>query len=47
MGIVVIGSLYPTRKDVKLTFPLHMGGGYKLNEGKWFILIGPGISVRL
>jgi hypothetical protein len=47
MGIVVIGSLYPTRKDVKLTFPLHVGGGYKLNEGKWFILIGPGISVRL
>jgi hypothetical protein len=47
MGIVIIGSLYPTRKDVKLTFPLHMGGGYKLNEGKWFILIGPGISVRL
>ncbi len=46
MGIVIIGSLYPTRKDVKLTFPLHMGGGYKLNEGKWFILIGPGISVR-
>jgi hypothetical protein len=47
MGIVVIGSLYPTRKDVKLTFPLHMGGGYKLNEKKWFVLIGPGISVRL
>ncbi len=47
MGIVIIGSLYPTRKDVKLTFPLHVGGGYKLNEGKWFILIGPGISVRL
>jgi len=47
MGIVVIGSLYPTRKDVKLTFPLYFGGGYKLNEGKWFILIGPGISVRL
>ncbi len=47
MGIVVIGSLYPTRKDVKLTFPLYVGGGYKLNEGKWFILIGPGISVRL
>jgi hypothetical protein len=47
MGIVVIGSLYPTRKDVKLTFPLYFGGGYKLNEGKWFVLIGPGISVRL
>jgi hypothetical protein len=47
MGIVIIGSLYPTRKDSKLTFPLHVGGGYKLNEGKWFVLIGPGISVRL
>jgi hypothetical protein len=47
MGIVVIGSISPTRKDLKLSFPLYFGGGYKLNQGKWFILLGPGIRVRL
>jgi hypothetical protein len=44
---VVIGSLYPTTKDVKLTFPLYMGGGYLLKERKFFFLLGPGISIRL
>ena len=47
IGIVVLGSLYPTRKDVKLTFPLYLGGGYQLRSQKWFFLIGPGIQVRL
>ncbi|MCF8381367.1 MAG: hypothetical protein K9H49_17470 [Bacteroidales bacterium] len=47
MSIVVIGSIYPTRKDVKLTFPLYLGGGYMLNKGKWFVLLGPGIRVSL
>lgn len=47
MGVVVIGSISPTRRDLKLSFPLYVGGGYKLNEKKWFILLGPGIRVRL
>ena len=47
MSIVVIGSIYPTRKDVKLSFPLYLGGGYMLNKGKWFVLLGPGIRVSL
>lgn len=47
MSLVVIGSIYPTRKDVKLTFPLYLGAGYMLNAGKWFVLLGPGISVSL
>jgi hypothetical protein len=47
MGLVVIGTLSPTRRDVKLTFPLYLGGGYKLNEKKWFVLLGPGIRVKL
>lgn len=47
IGIVVLGSLYPTTKDVKLTFPLYFGGGYKLSSQKWFFLIGPGIRIRL
>lgn len=47
LSLVVLGTLSPTRRDLKLTFPLYLGGGYKLNEGKWFVLLGPGISVRL
>lgn len=47
MGIVIIGSLFPTSRDSKMTFPLYFGGGYLLNDSEWFILLGPGIRVRL
>lgn len=47
VGLVVIGSLYPTSSDNRLTFPLFMGGGYLLKEKKPFFLIGPGIRVRI
>ncbi len=47
LGIVVLGSVYPTRSDAKLTFPLYLGGGYLLNGGKLFFLLGPGIGIRL
>ncbi|MBO3271025.1 hypothetical protein [Hymenobacter defluvii] len=47
LGIVVLGSVYPTRSDAKLTFPLYLGGGYLVNGGKLFFLFGPGIGVRL
>jgi hypothetical protein len=47
VGIVILGSLYPTTRDVKLSFPLYVGGGYFLKDEKWFFLIGPGIRVRL
>lgn len=47
VAIVVLGSLYPTRKDVKLTFPLYMGGGIWLGTGKPFVVLGPGIRVSL
>ena len=46
IGLVIIGSLYPTTKDVKLTFPLYFGIGYKLKAQKWFGLVGPGIRIR-
>jgi len=46
IGLVLIGSLYPTTKDVKLTFPLYFGVGYKLKAQKWFGLVGPGIRIR-
>lgn len=47
LGIVVLGSVYPTRREAKFTFPLYLGGGYLLSAGKWFYLLGPGIGVRL
>ncbi|MBC6698546.1 hypothetical protein [Hymenobacter sp. BT190] len=47
LGIVVLGSVYPTRSDAKLTFPLYLGGGYLVSTGRLFFLFGPGIGVRL
>jgi hypothetical protein len=47
VAMVILGSLYPTRKDSKLTFPLYFGGGYKLKNQQFFFLIGPGIRVSL
>ena len=47
VGMVILGSLYPTTKDTKLTFPLYVGGGYFLKAEKWFMTIGPGIRVKL
>ncbi len=47
VALVVLGSVYPTRKDVKLSFPLYVGGGYFLGSKKGFILLGPGIRISL
>ena len=47
VAFVILGSLYPTRKDKKLTFPLYFGGGYKLKTQEFFFLIGPGIRISL
>lgn len=48
IGAVLIGALYPTTRDTKLTFPLYLGGGYFIskNENPWFYFLGPGIRVR-
>jgi hypothetical protein len=45
LGIVILGSVYPTRADRKLSFPLFAGAGYFLNANQFFFLIGPGIRV--
>ena len=47
LGAVILGSIYPTSKDTKLSFPLYLGGGFLLDQSKWFLLIGPGIRVKL
>lgn len=47
LAFVVLGSLYPTSKDNRLSFPLYLGGGYKLLDNSWMFLVGPGIRIRL
>jgi len=47
LALVAIGSVYPLNKDgSRLSFPLHMGMGYKWADGRFFFLVGPGIRVR-
>ena len=47
LGIVILGSVYPTRREAKFTFPLYLGGGFLLGTKRWFYMLGPGIGVRL
>ena len=47
LGVVILGSVYPTRREAKFTFPLYLGGGYLLGTTQWFFMLGPGIGVRL
>ena len=47
IGVVVMGSLHPTKSGKKLTFPLYAGFGYFLIKQSPFFLLGPGIRVRL
>lgn len=47
LGIVILGSVYPTRKERRFSFPLYAGVGYFLNEDKFFYLIGPGVRINL
>ncbi|PKR81851.1 hypothetical protein CW751_00495 [Brumimicrobium salinarum] len=46
LGIVLLGSVYPTKKGRRFSFPLYAGMGYFLNESKFFFLIGPGVSIN-
>jgi len=46
LGIVILGSVYPTKKNRRFSFPLYAGMGYFLNESKFFFLIGPGVSIN-
>jgi hypothetical protein len=47
LGIVILGSVYPTRKERRFSFALYAGVGYFLNEDRFFYLIGPGIRINL
>jgi len=47
VGLVFLGSLYPTSSENRLSFPIYIGYGYLLKQQKGFFLIGPGIRVRM
>ena len=47
LALVALGSVYPiNRSNSKLNFPLHIGGGFRMDNSKWFFLVGPGIRIR-
>lgn len=46
LGIVILGSVYPTTKGRKISFPLYFGTGFYLYDSKFFFLIGPGVSIN-
>lgn len=45
LGIVAIASVFTTRKDRKLSFPMYAGFGYFIYEDRFFYLVGPGIRL--
>ncbi len=45
LGLVMLGSVYPTSMERKLSFPLFAGGGYFLNADQFFVLVGLGIRL--
>lgn len=47
VGLVVLGSVFPTKTGSKFSFPLYGGFGYFLRESKFFWVLGPGIGLRL
>lgn len=45
LGLVLLGSVFPTKTGSRFSFPLYGGMGYKFKADKLFFLIGPGIQV--
>jgi hypothetical protein len=46
VGLVALGSVFPTKMSARFSFPLYLGFGYLLKDAKWFYILGPGIQVR-
>jgi len=47
LAVVALGSVYPTRKNAKLTLPLYAGFGYMIQENRFFFVLGPGLRIHL
>jgi len=44
--LTIDNFIKPDRKS-NISFAIHIGGGYLLNNKKWFWLIGPGIIIKI
>jgi hypothetical protein len=44
LGLVVMGSISPFKKNAKFSVPIYLGGGYFVKQGVWFAILGPGLE---
>jgi len=44
LGIVVMGTVQPFRKNAKFSVPIYLGYGYFVKSGRFFEILGPGIQ---
>jgi hypothetical protein len=47
VSIITIDNFIKPDRKSNISFAIHLGGGYLLNNKKWFWLIGPGISINI
>ena len=46
LGIVVMGTIQPFRKNTKFSVPIYFGYGYFVKSGKFFEILGPGLQLN-
>ncbi len=46
IGVVILGSLVPIRRDIRFFVPLYLGGGYLIDAERFFLVFGPGVQFR-
>lgn len=46
IGVVILGSLVPIRRDIRFFIPLYLGGGYLIDAERFFLVFGPGVQFR-
>ncbi len=44
LGIVVMGTIQPFRKNAKFSVPIYFGYGYFVKSSKFFEILGPGLQ---
>ncbi|MFI5151290.1 MAG: hypothetical protein ACHQRM_16280 [Bacteroidia bacterium] len=44
LGIVIMGTVQPFRKNAKFSVPIYFGYGYFVKSGKFFEILGPGLQ---
>jgi hypothetical protein len=44
LGVVIMGTIQPFRKNAKFSVPIYLGYGYFVKSGKFFTILGPGLQ---